>query len=387
VQTRGSIAARPVESKGVVFAGSWDGREYAIRAKNGRVLWKRGLGTTSSDRCPHYKSAGITSAPVVAGGSAYLGGGGPYWYALNAATGAVRWRVPTGDNSPAGGHYNWSSPALFGGHAFVGVASLCDQPLVQGQLLRVDLASHAIDGVWNVVPDGAVGGTIWTTPVVEPARKRLFLTTGNGDDPYAESIVALDADSLLPLDSWKLGSNERVSDSDWGTSPTLLTDSGGRQLVAAANKNGLLYAFDRDRLADGPVWQRRVAVGGDCPNCGEGTVSTGVFAGGRLFWAGASTRVHGRTYRGSVRAIDPASGRVLWSRGLHGAVLGALVSARGRLYVAAESAFYVLRARDGAVLHENDFPNDRLWSTPLVDRHRVIIGTLNGKIQAFRLPG
>jgi hypothetical protein len=78
---------------------------------------------------------------------------------------------------------------------------------------------------------------------------------------------------------------------------------------------------------------------------------------------------------------------VLWSRGLHGAVLGALVSARGRLYVAAESAFYVLRARDGAVLHENDFPHDRLWSTPLVDRHRVIIGTLNGKIQAFRLPG
>ena len=386
MSTHGSIAARPVESKGVVFAGSWDGREYAIRAKTGRVLWKRGLGTTSSERCPHYKSAGITSAPVVSGGLAYLGGGNAFWYALDAATGRVRWRVPTGDNSSAGGHYNWSSPALLGGHAFVGVASFCDQPLVQGQLLRVDLASHSVDGVWDVVPSGRVGGTIWTTPVVEPGSGRLFVTTGNGDDTYAESIVAVDPSSLLPLDSWKLGAAERVSDSDWGTSPVLLTDAAGRRLVAAANKNGVLYAWLRDALHDGPVWRRRVAVGGDCPNCGAGTVSTGVFDGKRLFYAGGATRLRGRTYRGSVRAIDPASGRLLWSRGLHGAVLGGLVRSRGMLVVAAESDLYVLRARDGKILHENRFANDRLWATPLVDRARVVVGTLNGQIRSYRLP-
>src|SRR3954447_12859173 len=69
VNTRGPIAARPVESKGVVFAGSWDGREYAITAKTGRLLWKTPLGITSSERCPHYKSAGITSAPAIAAGT------------------------------------------------------------------------------------------------------------------------------------------------------------------------------------------------------------------------------------------------------------------------------------------------------------------------------
>src|SRR3954469_15710201 len=110
VSTRGSVAARPVEAGGVVYAGSWDGREYAIRARDGHLLWKRALGTTSSDQCPFYKSAGITSAPAIEGGSAYLGGGGAWWYALDRATGAVEWRVPTGDNSPSGGHYNWSSP-------------------------------------------------------------------------------------------------------------------------------------------------------------------------------------------------------------------------------------------------------------------------------------
>lgn len=385
VQTRGTIAARPAESKGVVFAGSWDGREYAIRAKTGRVLWKRGLGTTASNRCPHYKSAGITSAPVFAAGGAYLGGGDAFWYALDAATGRVRWRVPTGDNSPAGGHYNWSSPALVGGHAFVGVASFCDQPLVQGKLLRVDLASHAIDGVWDVVPSGRLGGSIWTTPVVEPGSGRLFVTTGNGDDPFAESIVAVDPSSLMPMDSWKLGAGEEVSDSDWGTSPVLFADSSGRRLVAAANKNGVLYAWLRDALHDGPLWRQRVAVGGDCPNCGSGTVSTGVFDGQRLFFAGGATRLGGRAYRGSVRAFDPATGRVLWSRGLHGAVLGALVRARGMLVVAAESDLYVLRARDGKILHENRFANDRLWAAPMVDGKRVVVGTLNGEVRAYRL--
>jgi outer membrane protein assembly factor BamB len=386
LNTGGPIAARPVESKGVVFAGSWDGREYAIRAKTGRVLWKRSLGITSSDRCAFYTTAGITSAPVVAGGLAYLGGGDAYWYALDARTGAVRWRVFTGDNSPGGGHYNWSSPTVFRGHAFVGISSLCDNPLVQGRLLRVDLASHAIDGAWNVVADGHQGGTIWTKPVVEGARNRLFVTTGNGEDTYAESIVALHAESLQPLDSWKLPEKERVFDSDWGTSPTLLTDSRGRRLVAAANKNGLLYAFRRNALHEGPVWRRRVAVAGECPNCGTGTVSTGTFDGRRLYYAGGGTKLGKRTYRGSVRAVDPATGRPLWSRGLPGAVLGGLVRAHGRLYVASEAGLYVLRMRDGAVLHENRFRYGKLWATPLVDKNRVVIGTVAGAIRAYRLP-
>jgi outer membrane protein assembly factor BamB len=386
VNTGAAIAARPVESKGVVFAGSWDGREYAIKAKTGRVLWKTPLGSTASPQCPHYKAAGVTSAPVILDGTAYLGGGDAYWYALDAATGGVRWRVFSGDNSPEGGHYNWSSPAVFGGHAFVGVASFCDSPLVRGQLLRVDLATHAVDATWNVVPDGHQGGTIWTTPVVERARKRLFVTTGNGDDTYAETIAAVDTGSLQPLDSWKLPAKARVTDSDWGTSPVLFRDSRDRLLVAAANKNGVVYAFGRDALHKGPIWRARVAVPGECPNCGRGTVSTGTFDGKRLFYAGGLTTINKRTYRGSVRAFAPGTGRVLWRRGLPGAVIGGLVRARGKLFVAAESGLYVLRNRDGKILHENRYRFGKLWSTPLVDRDRVVIGTVAGQIRAYRLP-
>jgi outer membrane protein assembly factor BamB len=386
LKTGGPIAARPVEAGGIVFAGSWDGREYAIRPATGKVVWKTSLGSTSSPQCPRYDQAGITSAPVIQAGNAFLGGGDAFWYALNARTGAVRWRVPTGDNSPSGGRYNWSSPAVFDGHAFVGIASLCDNPLVQGQLLRVNLATHAIDGVWNVVPDGHVGGTIWTTPIVDRARKRLFITTGNGEDTYAEAVVALDPASMQPLDSWKLPPNERVSDSDWGTTPTLLTDSRKRKLVVAANKNGVLYAFRRDKLGAGPVWRRPISVAGDCPNCGAGSVSTGVFGGHRLFYAGGRAEIKGNVFPGSVRAIDPATGRLIWSRGLSGPVLAGLVRAHGKLFVAAMSGLFVLRLRDGAVLHKNLVPNTKLWSMPLVDQTRVVIGTVSGQIRAYRLP-
>jgi outer membrane protein assembly factor BamB len=386
LKTGGPIAARPVESKGVVYAGSWDGHEYALRPGTGKVLWKTSLGATSSPQCPRYEQAGITSAPVLRDGNAYLGGGDAFWYALSAKTGAVRWRVPTGDNSPSGGHYNWSSPAVLGGHAFVGISSLCDNPLVQGRLLRVNLSTHAIDGTWNVVPDGRTGGTIWTTPVVESGRKRLFLTTGNGEDTYAEAVVALDPSSMQPLDSWKLPANQRVNDSDWGTTPTLLTDSRRRRLVVAANKNGVLYAFRRDNLHAGPVWQRPISVAGECPNCGAGSVSTGVFGGHRLFYAGGRATIKKNVFPGSVRAIDPATGKLLWSRGLSGPVLAGLVRAHGKLFVAATSGLFVLRLRDGAVLHKNIVPNTKLWSMPLVDRYRVVIGTVSGEIRAYRVP-
>jgi outer membrane protein assembly factor BamB len=197
--------------------------------------------------------------------------------------------------------------------------------------------------------------------------------------------VAVDAETLEPLDSWRLPEAARVADSDWGTSPVLFGDSHGRELVAAANKNGYLYAFARNRLSGGPVWRRRVAAGGSCPNCGAGTASTGSFDGRRLFQAGGSTKIGRHRYAGSVRALDPASGRVLWSRGLPDPVLGALARAPGMLLVAAESGLYVLRARDGAVLHLNRMRGDWLWGAPLVDGRRVVVGTLNGRVRAYRL--
>ena len=108
-QTGGPIASQPAIVDGVAYVGSWDGYEYAIDVATGTVLWKTYLGVTNGDSDCDPQSAGVSSAATVTGGNVYVGGGDDYWYALDASTGAVEWRVYTGDSSAAGGMYNWSS--------------------------------------------------------------------------------------------------------------------------------------------------------------------------------------------------------------------------------------------------------------------------------------
>src|SRR2546423_12006236 len=88
---------------------------------------------------------------------------------------------------------------------------------------------------------------------------------------------------------WQLPASRAVVDSDWGDTPTLFTDGFGHRRVAAVNKDGFLYAFDRARVEAGPVWNQAIAVGGICPTCGDGSVASGAFDGAQLYFAGGNT--------------------------------------------------------------------------------------------------
>src|SRR5436190_13483086 len=164
--TGGAIATSASIVGTTAYVGSWNGNEYAINTATGAVIWQQNLGLTNDARC-HPPTLGITSAAAVLNGVVYVGGGDAYWYALDATTGAILWKVFTGDVSNA--RYNWSSPLIVNGAAYIGIASNCDNPLVQGQLLKVDLASHQVVATYNFVPDGQVGGGIWTSPTFDAA--------------------------------------------------------------------------------------------------------------------------------------------------------------------------------------------------------------------------
>ena len=116
-----------------------------------------------------------------------------------------------------------------------------------------------------------------------------FVSTGTLNlysQTLSQAIVSLDATTLAVKDHWQLPFEAAVSDSDWGTTPTLTTDQNNRQLLSVANKNGVLYTFNRSNLAAGPVWQSQIAVAGKCPTCGDGVLPSGVFANGVLYFAG-----------------------------------------------------------------------------------------------------
>jgi outer membrane protein assembly factor BamB len=383
-KTGGVIAASATVVGGVAYVGSWDGFEYALNAATGALIWKTNLGITTAPACSP-PSLGVSSVAAVTGGVVYVGGGDSNWYALNASTGAVLWTVPTGDNSAAGGHYNWASPLIVGNSAYIGIASLGDCPLVQGQLLRVDLTSHLVVASVNFVPTGQVGGGVWTTPAIDTATNTVYVTTGTrnmASQTTSEAMVALDATTLAIKSYWQIPLSAANADSDWGDSPILFNDGNNRPMVAGINKNGFLYAFDRTNLALGPIWSEQVAVGGICPTCGDASVASMAYAGGLLFVGGGNTTIGGNGYPGALRAINPTTGAVVWEHGLADPVIPALAADNGMVFAGSGSRLEVFDAASGARLYSYS-TGAVIYAPPSISGGIVYIGSGNGNEYAF----
>ncbi len=277
--------------------------------------------------------------------------------------------------------------------AYIGTASLCDDPLTQGKLLDVNLATHRVDAVFKAVPDGQLGGGIWTSPVVDASTNTVFVTTGtraSASQTLSESLVALDSNTLAVKSHWQVPDdcNPTCNDLDWGTTPSLMSDATNRQLIAAADKDGYLYAFDRNNLAAGPIWQDQIAIGGYAPQIGQGSVSNGVFDGKYLYYAGGYTAVGGQSYPGSVRAIDPATGHYVWERGLAAVPLAALTAANGEIVSPTydghgRAGLWLLNAATGNVDHANagDF-----YAPATVADGLLFEGDIYGNFNVFQFP-
>src|SRR5438094_5623646 len=81
--TGGPVTATPIEVGGVVYVGSWDHNFYAIDAATGAVRWKVTVATPQGDS----KFPGIQSSATVANGRIYFGDSCGYLHAY-PATGA-----------------------------------------------------------------------------------------------------------------------------------------------------------------------------------------------------------------------------------------------------------------------------------------------------------
>jgi outer membrane protein assembly factor BamB len=382
-KTGGPIAASPTVVGGTVYVGSWDGYEYALDAASGSVKWKTSLGQTTAPCYPQL--AGVSSAADVENGVVYVGGGDSYWYALDATTGNVLWKVFVGDNTK--GWYNWASPLIYNGYAYIGTASVGDCPLIPGQLLQVSLSTHQVVNSFNAVPQGQTGGGIWTSPSLDSATNTIFVTTGTRSLPsqtLSEAVVALDASTLAVKSSWALPTSQETLDSDFGNTPILFNDAQNNALVGAINKNGYAYAFNRNNVAAGPVWTQTVALPGTCPQCGDASVSSGAFGNGTLFLAGGSTTINGKGYRGVVRALDPASGNFLWQHGESSPVIPALAYSNGLLVAGAGASLEVLDATSGTRLYSYT-TGGYLYAAPSVANGQIYTGGKDNTVYAFGL--
>jgi len=124
-KTGSRVTSSPAVSGGVVYVASYDGNLYAVDAASGQSKWKfasEGERRFAAKHLHGVEPAAETmpdpfdsylSSPAVWDGTVYFGSGDGNVYAVDATSGALRWKFHTGDVVHA-------SPALSGGTLYIG---------------------------------------------------------------------------------------------------------------------------------------------------------------------------------------------------------------------------------------------------------------------------
>lgn len=395
-----TISTQPVEVQAlqIIFWGSWDGCEHATNL-SGTELWATYLGQITGPKCAYPSTVGVASTPTViremVGGVLtpviLLGGGDANFYALNATTGAVIWKTSL---STGTGSFLWSSPVVYHGSVYEGLASQLDCPLVRGRLYQLNYLNGIIQHVFSTAPGGCRGASVWGSPAIDTAAGTLYLATGNPSngcpqpEPYAVSIIELNASNLAFIGSWQVPPSQQVPDSDFGSTPTLFQATIGGvvlPMVGIENKNGSYYAFQRGNLGLGPVWQTLI---------GDGEIfSPSAWDGNFLYVAGGHANISGTTCvgtnnKGSLQALDPATGAFRWQDCFpSGNVLGAVTAVPGLAVVGAGTTVEVVNTSSGQILFTYTDTNSStvFYGAATIANGVLYIGDSSGNLYAFGL--
>jgi polyvinyl alcohol dehydrogenase (cytochrome) len=217
----GDVSATPSVSDGVVYYPDYSGNLYAVDATTGAVIWQDILGSffTSADGLTGTVFSRTT--PTIDGNVLYVGLQNNGWLlAISRNNGKLLWKSQL-DTHPAA--IITQSPADYNGVLYVGMSSmeeyLASFPgynccTFRGSLSAVDEKTGNVLWKTYTVPDnggnpgGYSGAAVWgSTPVVDPSRKLVYITTGNNytvPDSVANGTTSLDpndyVDAILAVD-------------------------------------------------------------------------------------------------------------------------------------------------------------------------------------------
>jgi polyvinyl alcohol dehydrogenase (cytochrome) len=326
-ETGADVSSQPVVVDGVVYFGSWDGKEYAVDAKTGKKIWEFDANSPSR------------SGAAYAAGTLFFGDIAGRLYALDARTGALKWKVRIDAHKDA---VATSSPICWDGRVLIGVSSheegaVLRNPNYQcctfrGGVAAYDAKTGELLWRWYTIAEtptpqgknkkgvqliGPSGGAVWSTVAVHPESNRLYATTGNQytgpPSKFTDAIVALELSSgkliwsnqVTPKDIWTFDCSNDPDcgdmDFDFGTVPISFKGPKGKQLIGAGQKSGWFYALDPQ---DGSlVWKTEVGPGGKLGGIEFGNATDGE----RVYVA-----ISAFPKQGSVAALDGATGRILW---------------------------------------------------------------------------
>ncbi|GAA0492328.1 hypothetical protein GCM10008986_18310 [Salinibacillus aidingensis] len=258
----------PIVYDGVMFNITGANDVQAINAKTGEIIWEfqpelaDGLDTV----CCGWTSRGV----AIGEGKVFVGLLDSRLVALDQKTGEVVWETEVDEWEK--GHTIASAPLYYDGKVYTGIAG--GEYGIRGYVAAYDAEmgrqiwrTYTIPGpgeegheTWPQDNNSWLtgGAPVWQTPAIDPELGQIYFSTGNtspdldgsnreGDNLFANSVVALDADTGER--NWHF---QEVHHDIWdldAANPVVLfdveMDGEMKKGIAQAGKTGWVYILDR----------------------------------------------------------------------------------------------------------------------------------------------
>ena len=336
------VGTQPTVVGDHLFIGTSNGSVYSLNAKTGCTYWTfpagsdiRGSLSVGPFGKPSEKRFAVYFADLMKATA----------YAVDATSGKLLWKTKVDDHPLA---RITGSPVFHDDRLYVPVSSqeegygavatyaCCT---FRGSVVALDASTGKI--LWKTYPIqdrprpfkktsaglqmyGPAGAAIWSAPTIDATRKLIYVGTGDSftDVPTSatDSIVAMDIETgkikwvmqATAHDNYLFGCNTPGKgicpdpvgpDYDFGASPILRALPGGKQIILAAQKSGMVYALDPDD-AGKVLWKVQV---------GPGSMGGGIQYG---FAADESEAYvpNGNRSDSSLSALEISGGKMIWHK-------------------------------------------------------------------------
>jgi polyvinyl alcohol dehydrogenase (cytochrome) len=366
--------ATPAVVDGRVYVGDWFGNVHAFAVPNGAALWRQKVSDFAID-----------DSPTIADGKLFIGDGSGTVHARDAITGNKVWSTEIDPHPQA---HVYSSPIFIEGMILIGSAALelvsggaNHDFTFTGALVALDAKTGAERWRTPVAFDdgtrSGAGVSVWSSFVVDEARGMAFIGTGQSYEApaseFADSLIAVDYrtgdikwhQQYTKNDVFVIG-RAQGPDADIGATPNLFTVK-GVDAVGVGDKAGNYAVFKRD--TGEPLWPGEPLEPDAAPRPGFKKISKGSPQGGFMDSAAYAKGVLYMASNEVVSAIDDPlptdkhfilavqadTAKTLWKKEKPYSSVGGLAYANGLVFnIANDGTLYAVDAKNGEELWKDE---------------------------------
>jgi outer membrane protein assembly factor BamB len=312
--THGEVVSSPAIADGVVYAGSNDGSLYAIDEKTGAQRWS------------FHTEARVASSPAVANGLVYFGSYDGNFYAVNAATGKLEWKfanagerryaathlhgsLPMGETMPDPFDVYLSSAAVWNGEVYFGSGDGNVYALDAATgALKWKFATHDVVHASPAIADGKLYIGSWDSYfyALDAASGKEIWRFKTGEDPAIHNQVGIQASATVADGVVYFGcrdSNFYALDAETGHERWRFNNKGSWVIGSAVVHEGKVY-FATSDTALLEVLDARTGAAVGSLKLQWPVFASPAMAGGMLYVGG---------HDGKLVAIDVASMKPAWT--------------------------------------------------------------------------